>query len=161
MLNNYIIPVIVITIIGYGFFKKVNIYDSFIDGAMDGLKIVLDIVPTMVAVILAVNVFINCNLLNDLFKGGNTDIIPMMFLRPISGNASLGVLSNIYAKYGPDSFTGFLGSVIQGSTDTTIYVLALYFSSIKVKKTRYALPVGLAADFFGILTALIVVKFFF
>ena len=161
MLNNYIIPVIVIVIISYGFFKKINIYESFINGAMDGLKIVLEIVPTMVAVILAVNVFINCNILNDLFKGVNSDIIPMIFLRPISGNASLGVLSNIYANYGPDSFIGFLGSVIQGSTDTTIYVLALYFSSIKVKKTRYALPVGLMADFFGILTALIVVKFFF
>lgn len=161
MLNNYIIPVIVIVIISYGFFKKVNIYDSFINGAMDGLRIVLEIVPTMVAVILAVNVFINCNILNDLFGGYNSDIIPMIFLRPISGNASLGVLSNIYASHGPDSFIGFLGSVIQGSTDTTIYVLALYFSSIKIKKTRYALPIGLMADFFGIMTALIVVKFFF
>jgi len=161
MLNNYIIPVIVIGIIGYGFFKKVNIYDSFIDGAVDGLKIVLDIVPTMVAVILAVNIFINCNILGDIFRRFNSDIIPMIFLRPISGNASLGVLNKIYASYGPDSFLGFLGSVIQGSTDTTIYVLALYFSSIKVKKTRYALPVGLMADFFGIMTALIVVHFFF
>ncbi len=161
MLNNYIIPVIVIGIIGYGFVKKINIYDSFIEGAIDGLKIVLDIIPTMVAVILAVNVFISSNILNDIFKSFNAEIIPMIFLRPISGNASLGILSKIYATHGPDSFLGYLGSVIQGSTDTTIYVLALYFSSVKIKKTKYALPVGLAADFFGILTALIVVYFFF
>lgn len=161
MLNNYIIPIVVIIIIGYGFVKKVDIYDNFIEGAIDGLKIVLQIVPTMLAMILAVNVFINSNILNDIFKGFSTEILPMVFLRPISGNASLAMLSKVYSIYGPDSFNGILASVIQGATDTTIYVLALYFSSIKVKNSRYALPVGLVADFFGILTAFIVVYMFF
>lgn len=85
----------------------------------------------------------------------------MIFLRPISGNASLAVLSNIFSKYGTDSYYGFLASVIQGATDTTIYVLALYFASVKIKKTKYSLLVGLFADFCGILTAFIVVKLFF
>lgn len=162
MLNNFIIPFIVLFIIGYGFFKKCDIYDQFIAGSFDGLKIVLDIIPAILAMILAVNIFVDSGLLLDLFKGSKyAEIFPMIFLRPISGNASLAYLSQIYALHGPDSFLGYLGSVIQGATDTTIYVLALYFSSIKIKNSRYALWVGLAADFFGILAAFIVVRFFF
>ena len=161
MLNNYIIPIVVILIIGYGFIKKVDIYENFIEGAIDGLKIVVQIIPTMLAMILAVNVFVNSNILHDIFKGFNAEILPMVFLRPISGNASLALLSKVYSIYGPDSFTGILGSVIQGATDTTIYVLALYFSSVKVKNSRYALPVGLFADVCGIVTAFIVVYMFF
>lgn len=161
MLNNYIIPVIVIIIIGYGFFKKDDIYGSFIEGAIDGLKIVVTIIPAVLAMILAINVFLSSNILNDLFRKFHSEIIPMVFLRPISGNASLAVLSKIYVNYGPDSSLGLLASVIQGATDTTIYVLALYFSSVKIKNSRYALPVGLFADFCGILAAFIVVHFFF
>lgn len=160
MLNNYLIPVIVLVIIVYGYIKKCNIYDSFIDGALDGLKIVIQILPVMLAMIFAVNVFVGSNVL-DLIGGKFKEVVPMMVLRPISGNASLAMLSKIYQECGVDSFISFLASVIQGATDTTIYVLALYFGSIKVKNSRYALPVGLFADFCGILTALIVAKFFF
>ena len=88
-------------------------------------------------------------------------IIPMIFLRPISGNASLAILNNIMKIYGPDSYLGLLASVIQGATDTTVYVIALYFGSVGIKNSRYALPVGLAADFFGIVAAFIVVSIFF
>lgn len=160
MLNNYIIPIIVIVIIIYGFVKKGDIYDDFVVGAMDGLKILIEIIPVMLAMIFAVNVFVGSGFLNAI-GGKFKDIIPMIVLRPISGNASLAMLSTIYKTYGVDSFTSFLASVIQGATDTTIYVLALYFSSIKVKKSRYALGVGLFADFCGIVTALIVAKIFF
>ncbi len=160
MLNNYIIPIIVIVIIVYGFVKKGDIYDDFVVGAIDGLKILIEIIPVMLAMIFAVNVFVGSGFLNAI-GGKFKDIIPMIVLRPISGNASLAMLSTIYKTYGVDSFTSFLASVIQGATDTTIYVLALYFSSIKVKKSRYALGVGLFADFCGIVTALIVAKIFF
>lgn len=160
MLNNYLIPIIVLVIIVYGYIKKCNIYDSFVDGALDGLKIVIQILPVLLAMIFAVNVFVGSNLL-DLIGGKFKEVVPMMVLRPISGNASLAMLSKIYQECGVDSFVSFLASVIQGATDTTIYVLALYFGSIKVKNSRYALPVGLFADFCGILTALIVAKFFF
>lgn len=160
-MNNYIVPLIVLFIIFYGFMKKVNIYDSFLDGALDGLKLVVKIIPTMLAMILAVNIFIGSNILNDLFRSINSPVIPMVFLRPISGNASLAILNSIYKVWGPDSYYGILGSIIQGATDTTIYVLALYFNSIRIKKTRYALFVGLCADFFGILTAFIVANIFF
>lgn len=160
MLNNYIVPIVVIIILVFGYMKKCSIYDSFIDGAVDGLKIVGEIIPTMLAMIFAVNIFVGSGVL-EIIGGKYKDIIPMIILRPISGNASLAMLSNIYHNYGVDSFMSFLASVIQGATDTTVYVLALYFSSIKIKNSRYALWVGLFADFCGILTALIVARFFF
>lgn len=160
MLNNYIIPIIVILIVFYGYFKNTDIYENFINGAIDGLKIVIEIIPVMLAMIFAVNVFVGSGFL-EAIGGRFKDIVPMIVLRPISGNASLAMLTKIYQEYGVDSFISFLASVIQGATDTTIYVLALYFSSIKIKNSRYALWVGLFADFCGIAAALIVAKYFF
>lgn len=160
MLNNYIIPVIVVIIIFYGYIKKTDIYDNFILGCVDGLKILIDIIPAILAMIFAVNIFVSSGVLN-VIGGKFKDIIPMVVLRPISGNATLAVLTNIYKNYGVDSYFGFLASVIQGATDTTIYVLALYFGSIGIKKTRYALGVGLFADVCGIVAAFIVVYYFF
>ncbi len=160
MLNNYLIPIIVIIIIFYGFIKKCDIYDDFIEGSLDGLKILIDIIPAILAMIFAVNIFVKSGILN-IFKGSIKDLAPMIILRPISGTATLAVLSNIYKIYGVDSYMSFLASVIQGATDTTIYVLALYFSSIKIKKSRYALMVGLFADFCGIMFAFIVARIFF
>ena len=110
--------------------------------------------------IFAVNIFVGSGLL-DIIGGKFKEIIPMIILRPISGNASLAMLSKIYHSSGVDSFISFLASIIQGATDTTIYVLALYFGSIKIKKTRYALPVGLFADACGIIAAFVVAKLFF
>ena len=89
------------------------------------------------------------------------DIIPMALLRPISGTATLAIMQNIFSLYGPDSFIGYLASTLQGCTDTTIYVLALYFGSIKIYKTRYALIVGLFADLIGIISAIVIVSFYF
>ena len=160
MLNNYIIPIIVIVIIAYGFIKKCDIYDDFVEGALDGLKVVVEILPVLLAMIFAVNIFVGSEFLN-VIGGKFKDVLPMVVLRPISGNASLAVLSSIYQNNGVDSFISFLASVIQGATDTTIYVLALYFGSVKIKKTRYALPVGLFADVCGIITAFIVAYHFF
>lgn len=160
MLNNYIIPILVIVILGYGFFKKTSIYDNFIEGSIDGLKILIEIIPAILAMIFAVNIFIQSGVL-DTIGGKLKDVIPMVILRPISGNASLAVLANLYKMYGPDSYLGYLGSVIQGATDTTIYVLALYFGSVHIRKTKYALGVGLFADVCGILAAFIVVSYFF
>ena len=160
MLNKYIIPIVVLLIIVYGFKSKVDIYDSFLEGALDGLKTIVNIIPPIFALIFAVNVFLNSGFLDMLFSK-NSELITMSLLRPISGNASLAMLSNIYSKYGVDSYNGYLASVIQGATDTTIYILALYFSSIRIKKTRYALWIGLFADVCGIVAAFIVVKIFF
>jgi spore maturation protein B len=160
MLNNYLIPCIVLIIIVYGFIKKCDIYSNFVEGALDGLKIVVEILPVLLAMIFAVNIFVGSGVL-DIIGGKFKEVIPMVILRPISGNASLAMLSKIYQSSGVDSFISFLASIIQGATDTTIYVLALYFGSIKVKNSRYALPVGLFADVCGITAAFVVAKIFF
>lgn len=159
-MNKYIIPVVVLFIVVYGYKNEVSIYDSFMEGAMEGLYSILTIIPPIFGLVFAVNIFIESGIINNLFND-NSELIAMSVLRPMSGNASLAMLSTIYNKYGVDSFNGILASLIQGANDTTIYILALYFSSIKVKKTRYALFVGLFADLCGVIAAYIVVKFFF
>lgn len=159
-MNKYIIPIVVLFIIVYGYKNKVSIYDSFMEGAREGLHSILTIIPPIFGLVLAVNIFIESGIISSLFND-NSELVAMSILRPMSGNASLAMLSTIYNKYGIDSFNGILASLIQGANDTTIYILALYFSSIKVKKTRYALFVGLFADLCGVIAAYIVVKFFF
>lgn len=159
-MNKYIIPIVVLLIIIYGYKNKVSIYDSFMEGAREGLHSILTIISPIFGLVLAVNIFIESGIISSLFND-NSELIAMSILRPMSGNASLAMLSTIYNKYGVDSFNGILASLIQGANDTTIYILALYFSSIKVKKTRYALFVGLFADLCGVIAAYIVVKFFF
>lgn len=161
------IPIFIFFIVFYGYIKKINVYESFLNGAKEGLEIVYNIFPAVLAMVFAVSIFLDSNvlsfLLNPITKLLNmpSQILPMAFLRPISGTASLTIMTDIFKNYGPDSFAGRLSSVIQGCTDTTIYVLALYYSSIKVKKTRYTLFIGLMADFVGILMAFILTNIFF
>ncbi len=158
MISIYILPLIVLFIIIYALTKKIDIYNTFLSGVKEGLKLSINIIPAIIAMVFAVNIFLDSNFLSylcGLFKNIliPSDILAMSILRPISGTASLAILSEIYYKFGPDSIWGYLGSVIQGCTDTTIYVLALYFGSVKITKTRYALKVGLFADFIGIIIA--------
>ncbi len=160
MISNYILPVFILFIIIYAILKKVNLYDSFLTGVKDGLKLSINIIPALISMVFAVNIFLDSNFLltiSSLFKHITipSEIIAMTVLRPVSGTATLAILSDIFLDYGPDSFVGNLASVIQGCTDTTVYVLALYFGSIKITNTRYALKVGLFADFIGILIAFI------
>ena len=165
-----ILPIIVLTIIIYGYSKKINIYESFLKGSLEGLKTCLNIFPNILAMIFAVNMLIRSgfidyisSFLNPVLMKYNlsTDIISMAIFRPISGTASLAIMNNILGTFGPDSIMGRLASTIQGSTDTTFYVLALYFGSVGIKKTRYALPVGLFADLVGITMSFIIVYLFF
>lgn len=165
-----ILPLIVLFIIIYGYLKKVNIYDEFLNGALEGLKTTLKIIPNLVAMIFAINILIKSNIINDSFffldnilrkYSLSSEIIPMCFLRSISGNSTLAIMVNIFKEFGPDSVMGTLASVIQGSSDTTLYVIALYFGSIKIVKNRYALPVGLFADLIGIIASFILVYLFY
>ena len=170
MVSKLIIPLFILIIIFYGLFKKVDIYTSFLKGVKEGLVTCFNIFPSILAMVFAVNIFLNSNFLHSTFSFLSTffennnmslDILPMAILRPISGTASLSIMNDIFIKYGPDSFVGLLASTIQGSTDTTIYVLALYFSSIKVTKTGHALINGLFADLVGITVSFIVVSLLF
>lgn len=170
MLSKIVIPIFVVFVIFYGFKKKVSIYDAFLDGAKEGLMISFNIFPSVIAMVFAINIFLDSNFVYDvlgflepLLKVINIpiEIMPMALLRPISGTATLAIMNDIFIKFGPDSYAGRLASVLQGCTDTTIYVLALYFSSIGIRKTRYSLPVGLFADFVGISVAFLITMLFF
>lgn len=169
-LSKLIIPLFVLLVIFYAFHKKVMIYDTFLEGAKEGLITVFHIFPSILAMVFAINIFLNSHILETLFGVFNPilakinlpiNILPMAFVRPISGTASLAIMNEIFVNFGPDSFVGRLASTIQGCTDTTIYVLALYFGSIKINKTRYALSTGLFADLIGILASFLVVSFVF
>lgn len=167
---NYIIPLIVVTIIIYGIYKKVDIFDTFIDGVKEGMKLSINLFPTIFAMIIAITLITDsntinyiCNLLKPLFSKISfpTEVLPLALLRPISGSSSLVILNDILAKYGPDSFIGRLSSVMQGSTDTTIYIISMYFASIGIKKTRYSLTVGLLADLLSVIISFIMANIFF
>lgn len=170
LLSKLIIPCFVLGVVLYGFYKKVNVYDSFLTGAKDGLVMTFHIAPAIIAMVFATNLFLNSHFLDYFFRFLHplftaihipVEILPMAFVRPISGTASLAILNNILMVYGPDSFVGRLASTLQGCTDTTIYVLALYFGSIKVTKTGHALGAGLFADFIGILASFVICLCFF
>lgn len=168
--SKIVIPVFIVFVIFYGFIKKVNIYDTFLEGAKEGLMISFNIFPSIIAMVFAINIFLDSNFVNAVLGVFTPilnliniplEIMPMALLRPISGTATLAIMNDIFIKYGPDSYVGRLASVLQGCTDTTIYVLALYFSSIGVKKIRYSLGVGLFADLVGISVAFIITMLFF
>ena len=170
MFSKIVIPTFIVFVIFYGFIKKVNIYDAFLEGAKEGLMISFNIFPSIIAMVFAINIFLDSNFVNAVLGVFTPilnliniplEIMPMALLRPISGTATLAIMNDIFIKYGPDSYVGRLASVLQGCTDTTIYVLALYFSSIGVKKIRYSLGVGLFADLVGITVAFIITMLFF
>lgn len=170
MFSKIVIPIFIVFVIFYGFIKKVNIYDAFLEGAKEGLMISFNIFPSIIAMVFAINIFLDSNFVNAVLGVFTPvlnliniplEIMPMALLRPISGTATLAIMNDIFIKYGPDSYVGRLASVLQGCTDTTIYVIALYFSSIGVKKIRYSLSVGLFADLVGISVAFIITMLFF
>lgn len=165
-----IIPIFVLGIILYGFKKEVNLYDTFLEGAKEGLMTTFSIFPAVIAMVFAINIFLDSNVLGFLLSFLNPllvklsiplDIIPMALLRPISGTASLAIMNDIFQSLGPDSYAGRLASVLQGCTDTTIYVLALYFGSVKISKIGHSLSVGLFADLVGIIMAFTITYVFF
>lgn len=162
----YVIPLIVLFIIVYSYKKKVNIYDEFLVGAKEGLVVAFNLVPSVVAMVLAINIFVRSGILEFFLSflpnvGIPIEALSMAILRPISGNAALAMMNQVFTLYGPDSYAGYLASIIQGCTDTTIYVLALYFGSVKITKTRHALWAGLFADFCGLVAAFVLCYIFF
>ena len=169
-MTNFIIPSIVSFILIYGLYKKVDIYDEFLEGVKEGLGMALKIFPTMFAMVIGVDIFVRSNIIQDLttviepllevvhFPG---ELLPLAIMRPISGSSSLVLMKDILRVHGPDSYLGRIASVLQGSTDTTIYILSLYFSSIGIKKIKYSLLVGLLADLCAIVLSVVVIKMLF
>lgn len=170
VISSLIIPIMVLGIIFYGAIKKVDVYDVFIEGAKESFEMIFSLFPSLLAMILGINIFLKSNLLTFVINYLKPilvlikipyQILPMALIRPISGSSSLAFLNNIFKEFGPDSFIGTLASVIQGSTDTTFYIVTLYFGCIGIKKIRYALWAGLFADLIGIISSILIVKFLF
>lgn len=170
VISNMVMPLILLSVLIYAISKKINVYNAFIEGAKESFEMVIDLFPTFLAMILAINIIVNSNFIYsilsiirpvfDIIKVP-LEIVPMALMRPISGSSSLAILNNIFATKGVDSLAGRIGSVIQGSTDTTFYVITLYFGSVGIKKIRYALWAGLFADLIGIVSSIVIVKLLF
>ena len=161
----YILPLMILFILTFALAKKVPVYEEFIEGAKDGFKVSISIIPYLFAIIVAVSMFRASGAL-DIFKHfANTiippDIIPLIFTRPLSGSAALGLFSDIVKEFGPDSYIAKLAAIMVGSSETTFYVLAVYFGSIGIKKYRYALLTGIIADIINIGLAIWVARLFF
>ena len=171
--SNLILMSIIILFIGAGLLKKVNVYDAFIEGAKDGFQTAVRIIPYLVAILVAVGVFRASGAMDLMIQGIkwcveqcglNTDFVgalPTAFMKPLSGSGARGLMLEAMKNYGPDSFVGRLSCVFQGSTDTTFYVLAVYFGSISVRYTRHALACGLLADLAGVIAAIAICYIFF
>ena len=164
------IPLLIGFILINGTIKQVATYESFVEGGREGIKIAVSIIPFLVGMLVSISIFRASGALEALMNwirplmkmiGVPAEIVPLLIIRPISGTAALGMTSDLIAVYGPDSFIGRLASVLQGSTDTTFYVLTVYFGAVGIKKMGDALKVGLLADVVGIIVAILVVALVF
>ncbi len=167
VISLWFIPVLIGFILLYGTYKKVPTYESFVEGGKEGIKIAISIIPFLIGMLVAISIFrasgaleFFMNLIRPVMEaiGVPTEIVPLAIIRPLSGTAALGMTSDLIATYGPDSFIGRLAAVLQGSTDTTFYILTVYFGAVGIKKMGDALKVGLLADFFGIMIAIVIVS---
>lgn len=162
------IPILLVFVIVFSLVKRNNAYNSFIKGSKEGLNLFKEVFPSIIAMLFCVNLLKSSGLINDISKlvssvipnlGQYTEIVPMVIFRPISGSASIAVLDSI-CKNDADSLVCKMASTIQGSTDTTIYVLCLYFTSVGVTKWKHALKVGLFADVVGITMGIVLTLLF-
>lgn len=171
--GNLILLGIIVAFIVAGFLKKINVYDAFIEGAKDGFQVAVRIIPYLVAILVAVGVFRASGAM-DMFIDGiawvvkqcglNTDFVgalPTALMKPLSGSGARGLMLEAMKNYGPDSFIGRLSCIFQGSTDTTFYILAVYFGSVNIKYTRHAVACGLLADLVGVIAAIAIAYIFF
>lgn len=171
---NYIsivaMPIVILLIITNGLKEKVAVFDIFLKGAKEGIEIVLKIFPTLVGLFVAIGMLRNSGVIEFLisiispitnFFGFPNEILPLAMLRPISGSAAMAVATDIIKDSGVDSFIGILASVIMGSTETTLYTIAVYTGSVRIKKTRCILLAALLADITGIIASILICKCFF
>jgi spore maturation protein B len=165
-LSKLILPAILAFIPLYATFRKVPVYESFTEGAKEGFPTAIQLIPHLVGMMVAVSIFretgalhFYLRLLSPLVDGIHfpREVIPLAILRPITGAGSLAFVESIFRTYGPDSFLGRLASTMQGSTDTTLYVLTVYFGAVGIRRTLYAVKVGLWADLVGMLASWFIV----
>jgi spore maturation protein B len=169
-LSNAIFLLFVAGIPLYGFLRKVAVYDTFIEGAKEGFQTTLHIIPYLVAMIVALGMFRASGALDLLAKalqpimvkiGMPVDLLPLVLIRPFSGSAANGMLAELIHKHGGDSFIAHVAATIIGSTETTFYIIAVYFGVVNIKRTRHAIAAGLLADLAGVLASLWICQLLF
>ena len=168
-INHFIVPVIIGGIFLHGIYRGVNTFDAFLAGAKEGLSTVVSITPALICLLTAVAMFKASGALDVLSWGLGPlaeglglprEVIPLALLRPISGSGAMVLFNDILATYGPDSFIGRVASVMEGSTETTFYTIAVYYGATKVHRTRHTLPSALSADLAGIIMSAVAVRMF-
>ncbi|MDY5991739.1 MAG: spore maturation protein [Oscillospiraceae bacterium] len=156
IIGEWVLPLMVVSIVVFGLYKKVKVFDCFIEGAKKGLKTVYDLLPTITGLVVAVTMLKQSGGMELIAKafspvaallGVPEDTVPMALLSPISGGGSLSLFESVLKSDGPDSFLGQVASVLMGSTDTTLYAVTVYYAAVGIKNTRHTLYAGLAADF--------------
>jgi spore maturation protein SpmA len=170
---NFILILIIITFIVLALLKKINVYDAFIEGAKEGFNIAIRIIPFLVAILVAIGIFRASGAMDFIISGVTqffswmgldtrfTGALPVAFMKPLSGSGARGLMVDAMTTYGADSFVGRLASTMQGTTDTTFYIIAVYFGSVGIKNTRYAIGCGLLADLAGFIAAILTAYLFF
>lgn len=168
VLSNMVMPLVVIGIILTGMIKKVDVYDCFVKGAVDGLKIVVKIMPTLIGLMVAVGVLRASgflSLIGTLFGeslerwGLGNEVVPLVFIKMFSSSAATGLVLDIFREYGPDSRTGMFTSIMMSCTETCFYTMSVYYMASKVKKTRWTLPGALLATAAGIIASFFIVLY--
>ncbi len=171
--GNFLLVLVIILFIALGIRKKINLYDAFIEGAREGFDVAVKIIPYLVAMLVAIGVF-RASGAFDFMMGGIAsffgifgmdtrfvDSLPVAFMKPLSGSGARGLMVETMKHFGPDSFAGRLACIIQGSTETTFYTVAVYYGAVNIRKTRYTIPGGLIADLAGVIAAICIAYLFF
>lgn len=166
-LSNLAIPGIILIIVLYSLIQKNKVFDDFLEGAKEGLEIVISILPTLVGLFVAISALRNSGVLDIIIRfitpllnviNFPSELMPLAMLRPISGSGSIAIATDIMKNYGVDSTIGMMASTIMGSTETTLYTIAIYTSCVKIKKTRFVLFAALVADIVGILVSVVICR---
>lgn len=169
-LTSLVIPLLILFIVGLGLIKKVAVYEEFVEGAKEGFSTAVRIMPYLVAMLFSIAMFRASGAMEGLIAiiapiftvlGVPPEVLPMAIIRPLTGSGSVGVLAELIDQYGVDSLIVKIAATMFGSTETTLYVLAVYFGAININKTAYALQAGLIADFVGFIAAVTVCIWYF
>lgn len=166
----WLVPILICIVLVHGTIKRVPTYENFVEGGKDGFQIAISVMPYLVGMLVAIGVFRASGAMDALIHlikpflasvGVPAEVAPLALIRPISGNGALGVMTDLIKTYGPDSFIGRLAATIQGSTDTTFYIVTVYFGAVGIKRIGDSLKVGLLADLVGVIGAIVIVTLVF
>ena len=170
LFSYFVIPLIVVGFPLYGLYKRVPVYETFVEGAKEGFNVAVRIIPYLVAILFAIGMFRASGAMDALATALNpvlalvgfpAEVLPMAIIRPLTGSGSAGLVADMISQYGEDSLFVKMAATMFGSTETTFYVVAVYFGAVNVKRTRHAVPVGLTADFAAMIIAVWTVRLLF